>query len=164
MLFMKFSKHELEEVRKWMHRNARPLDLARWRMHFEDGCADDVYSALSFYQNEDGGFGHALEAASWNPNSSPVETFCATEIIYETGVKGTNRLIEGILKYLDSGRDFNNGKWDALVQSNNDYPHAPWWTYDEKRIEAWGYNPTIALAVFALIYSKPQSLLYKKSR
>lgn len=43
----------------------------------------DVLAALAVYQNEDGGFGRALEPDCWNPDSSPVQTWTATEIINE---------------------------------------------------------------------------------
>lgn len=30
-----------------MYRNARPLDLARWKYHFENGRKEDVLAALT---------------------------------------------------------------------------------------------------------------------
>lgn len=51
-----------EKARAFVYRNARPLDLARFQYHFEDGSKAAVMRALSYYQNEDGGFGHAVEA------------------------------------------------------------------------------------------------------
>ena len=59
------------KARLFIYRNARALDLARWRFHFEDADKSEVLAALSAYQNKDGGFGWALEADAWNPNSSP---------------------------------------------------------------------------------------------
>ena len=49
-----------EKARTFMYRNARPLDMARFQYHFEDGSKEAVMRALSYYQNEDGGFGHAV--------------------------------------------------------------------------------------------------------
>ncbi|MFA6693930.1 MAG: hypothetical protein WCS44_03750, partial [Bacillota bacterium] len=62
------------KARNFVYRNARPLDLALWKYHFEAGGSDAVVEALSHYQNLDGGFGHALEPDCWNPNSSPIQT------------------------------------------------------------------------------------------
>jgi len=153
-----------ESVRNWMYRNARPIDIARWKYHFEDGTKEEVLKALSAYQNQDGGFGHALEADNWNPNSSPIQTWCATEILYEIGlVEKDNSIVQGILKYLESGKDSIDGYWLAEIPTNNDYPHAPWWTYSENIIEEWGYNPTICLAGFILYYGTEGSKLYEKA-
>ena len=65
------------EVRRWMLRNARAVELALWRCHFEHGDPKDVADALLAYQNEDGGFGNALEPDCWNPGSTPVATWTA---------------------------------------------------------------------------------------
>ena len=51
-----------EKARTFVYRNARPLDLAIWQYHFENGSKEAVMHALSAYQNPDGGFGHGLEA------------------------------------------------------------------------------------------------------
>ena len=59
-------------ARGFIYRNARPLEFARWRYHFENGSAKDVLSVLTAYQNLDGGFGHGLEADALNPGSSPI--------------------------------------------------------------------------------------------
>lgn len=97
-----------QKAKEFIYRNARPLDLARFRYHFENGSTEDVLNALAFYQNEDGGFGHALEPDSWNPNSSPIQTWYATEILREIGFTDSSHPITaGILKYLESGRDFD---------------------------------------------------------
>lgn len=61
-----------EKARQFVYRNARPVDLARWQYHFEGGSREAVLTALACYQNPDGGFGHALEADAWNPNSTPL--------------------------------------------------------------------------------------------
>ena len=52
---------DMEQAGNFIYRNARPLDLARWQYLFEDGGRENVLNILASYQNEDGGFGHALE-------------------------------------------------------------------------------------------------------
>jgi len=84
----------------FIYRNARPLDIARWQYHFESGSKDSVLTALAAYQNEDGGFGHALEPDAWNPNSVPIQTWTATEILREIDfTDSTHPIIQGILRY-----------------------------------------------------------------
>ena len=150
------------KARKWIYFNSRPLDQARFRYLFENGSREAVLSALIEYQNEDGGFGHALEADSFNPNSSPIQTWAATEILSEVGLEEDHPIIQGILRYLESGKDFNGKCWLNTVPSNNDYPHAPWWTYDSNSYDIITYNPTASLVGFALRFTRKESELYKK--
>ncbi len=154
-----------QKARGFIYRNARPVDLARWRYHFEGGAREDVLTALAAFQNADGGFGHALEADSFNPNSCPIQTWNACEILREIGFEdGSHPIIQGILRYLDSGADFSeqHNRWLNTVKSNNDYPHAIWWNYSEKE-EAPSYNPTAYLAGFILRFAEKGSGLYKKA-
>ncbi|MCK5128249.1 MAG: hypothetical protein KAQ68_00240 [Clostridiales bacterium] len=149
-----------EKAREFMYRNARPLDLARWQYHFENGSKGAVLKALSYYQNEDGGFGHALEPDAWNPNSSPIQTWCATEIINEIDfTDSTHQIIKGMLKYLESGQDFDGRLWYNEIVSNNDYPHARWWHADVDSADS--YNPTACLAGFIVHFAEKKSDLYK---
>jgi len=158
---MNLSKSDYRSITRWMYRNARPLDIARWQFHFENGNKEAVLSALSAYQNEDGGFGNALEADSWNPNSSPYSTCVAINIFEEIESRDRNHdIIRKILKYLEATPDFNGDYWAAIISSNKDYPHAPWWvdsTYD------WGYTPTALLAGFILFYANKDEAIYKKA-
>lgn len=153
-----------KKAKAFIYRNARPLDLARWQYHFENGNKENILKALSFYQNDDGGFGHAIEADSFNPNSAPIQTWAATEILREIDFKDKNHpIIKGILNYLDSGSDFDtlNNQWLNTVPSNNNYPHAVWWQYGENGSE-FKYNPTACLAGFIIRFADKNSELYKK--
>lgn len=149
-----------ERARDFVHRNARPLELARWNYLFGQGSREAVLTALSAYQNGDGGFGHALEADCWNPNSSPIQTWAATEIVREVGLEDRNHpIIEGILRYLASGREFDGHTWGNTVPSNNEYPHAPWW--EDVPEKETSYNPTASLLGFILKYADPAGELYR---
>ena len=151
---------DIEKSGSFIYRNARPLDLARWMYLFENGDRDSVLKILAAYQNEDGGFGHGLEPDCWNPDSSPVQTWTATEIIKETGLEDAEHpVIQGILKYLSSGMDFDGHTWANTVPSNNDAPHAPWWTYSPSHEVS--YNPTACFTGFILKYAQPGSELYQ---
>lgn len=152
-----------EKARRFVYQNARPLDLARWQFHFENGSREAVLRALSFYQNEDGGFGSGLEADLLNPNSTPIATWAATDILNEIGLCDKNHpIVKGILRYLDSGADFDaeHNQWLNTVPSNNDYPHAIWWEYSGN--PDFRYNPTAALAAFILRFADSGSPLYTK--
>lgn len=163
----------LEAARTYIYHNARPIDLMRWRYHFENGSREDVLAALAYYQNEDGGFGHALEPDCHNPASTPIQTWCATEILREIGVNKELHLemIDQILQYLEHSKDFDGKGWAKTVIGNEDYPHAPWWSYPHS---PWwsdtpetqfcdAYNPTACLAGFCLYYAQKESSLYQKA-
>lgn len=151
------------KAKKFVYRNARPLELARWKYHFENGSAREVLNVLSMYQNDDGGFGCALEPDCWNPNSIPIAAWAATKTLWEIGFDdAAHPVIQGILNYLDSGKDFADGKWYNTVASNNAYPHAVWWACDSET-GLPDDNPTVSLAGFALRFSDPNSRLYQKA-
>ena len=152
------SAERFDTVRRWIYRNARPLDLARFRFHFEGGSANEALYALAAYQNPDGGFAHGLEADCLSPVSSPMQTWCATHILKELGVLVPDgRMIPAMLNYLASGQDYANGRFAAVVPANNEHPHAPWWSYVENEPPVWEYNPTASLAGFLLCFAQPGS-------
>lgn len=149
-----------EQSKKFIYKNARPLDIARWKYLFEGGSREAVLKALAVYQNEDGGFGSALEPDFWNPNSSPMQTWVATEIVKEVKLEDRDHpVIQGILRYLGSGRDFDGHTWSNTVPTNNDYPHAPWWEYSSAQENS--YNPTACLIGFILKYAEEDSKVYE---
>ena len=151
---------DIKKAQKFIYQNARPLDLARWQYLFENGGRENVLEALAMYQNEDGGFGHGLEADCWNPESSPLQTWAATEIIREIDLKEKEHpIIQGILRYLESGKDFDGHRWINTIPSNDRYPHAPWWNYVPA--EEINYNPTASLIGFVLRFANPESSLYQ---
>ncbi|UQZ36107.1 hypothetical protein C2I18_22785 [Paenibacillus sp. PK3_47] len=160
---MKLTAGEFQEIRQWLYRNARPLELARWNYHFEQGDAAAVLEALSAYQNEDGGFGHALEADSWNPNSTPLTTATAVERLLEIHWNGNGHpVVQGILNYLDSGADMENNSWANVVASNTNYPHAPWWNMASDSTSRSTFNPTAILSGFLLKFAERDSSLFER--
>ena len=147
-----------EKARTFMYRNARPLDLARFQYHFENGPQEAVIRALSFYQNEDGGFGHAIEADNWNPNSIPLHSNGANSIIDEIGFTDqTHSMLQRLVAWYLSGACFNGKSWDITVPSNNDYPHAPWWHTDSVSTCHTDYNGTAQIAGFLIRYAPRDS-------
>lgn len=151
----------VEKAKKFLYRNARPLDIARWNYLFENGDVNEVIKYLSAYQNEDGGFGNSLEPDCWNPNSSPVQTWVATRIIEEIDLQDNkNPVIVGLLNFLSSKKEFDGHCWNGLnaVESNNNFPHASWWEFTKS--SEISYNPTASLIGFMLKYAQVNSEAY----
>ncbi len=159
------SHQEYEQIRLWMYRNARPLELARWRYHFEGGSAEDVLAALGAYQNSDGGFGHAIDCDNWNPDSTPYNAGQAMNIFRELGLYDPGHpMVAKLLDYLGNTSHFAEGiGWPFTIPSNNEAPHAPWWTYCEENNRQNLYHATGNLAGYILHSADRSSGLYEKT-
>ena len=154
-------KQDFEEIKLWMHRNARAIELARWQYHFENGSKENVLAALLVYQNPDGGFGNALEPDSWNPYSTPYTTDFAIKILKEIdAIDMTHPMLQGIVTYLESKAETNENGWLFSVPSNDSYPHAPWWTYNPEANVFESIGVTAGLVDFILRYVDKTSELY----
>ena len=146
--------------RRFIFQRARPIDCARWRFLFEGASPESVLDVLAQYQNSDGGFGHGLEPDFWNPMSSPIQTWGATEIVHGLNYRNEGHpVVQGILRYLESAVHFDGHTWSRTVPTNNDFPHAEWWFHESRGQPEpeRTYNPTAALAGFALQFSKAGS-------
>lgn len=160
----KISKKAFDEIRLWIYRNSRQLDLAMWQYEFENGNKGNVLSALSYYQNVDGGFGNALEPDCWNPNSSPYTTLNAVSKLNDICFTDTSHpIMQGIIRFFESGVHFTGDGWLFSIPSNNDYPRAPWWTYDPKANEYEHIGVTLGIVCFVLQFVYKESELYKKA-
>lgn len=147
-----------------MYRNARQIELTIWQYFFEKGSKEAVLSSLSLYQNDDGGFGNALEADSWNPNSSPYITLTAINILEDLKITDRqNPIMQGIFKFLESNAYCSENGWYFNIPSNNDYAHAPWWTYDMEANAVEGIGVTAGLVGFIFRHANEASELYKKA-
>lgn len=152
----------MNEVVPWVLQNARELEKKRLLYLLGKASKEEVIQALKAYQNPDGGFGHGLEPDCQNVMSSPIQTWASFDVIDELGLDPTHSFIESIVAYLLNTPDQENDFYFTLIPSNNLYPHAPWWTYQEQA-KIWGYNPTIAIAGFLYTYGKSNPQAYDKA-
>ena len=67
-----------------------------------------------------------------------------------------------MLRYLESGKDMVDGFWVSILPSNNQYPHAPWWTKtDRKTFDV--YMPNADICWFILKFAQKDSPLYDRA-
>lgn len=157
----KLTTEQHQKIRSWVYRNARPLDLARYQYHFENGTIENVLASLSAYQNKDGGFGHGIEADFVNPNSSPVGVRVFFDILREIDFYDANcPLIMSAFEYLDNCEYYGNWGWHGVIPSNNEYLHAQWWHFDSN---PWQLCPTGTLAGYSIRAADKETSIYKKS-
>lgn len=147
---------KLKRTIKWLYRHGRPIDVARYEYLFLNSSKDSVINALTSYQNEDRGFGHGFEPDSQNPFSTPVQTWMAFTVIEELKLDKDHILITSIIDYFLNKAPRKDGFFLATIPSNNNFPHASWWSYSPEG-SVWGYNPTIAIAGFIYKYSTDSS-------
>lgn len=154
---MKISKEVFNRSTSWIKRNARPLESARWEYLFESGSRDQIIHYLSAFQNEDGGFGHGIEPDFWLPASSPMATWTAGQILMEIGAGPKEKIVQSMISYLASTNQRETGMWFSVLPENNQYPHAPWWSWKEKSQDNWMFNPSAELAAFLVHWSPEES-------
>ena len=140
-------KDKLNCIKNWLYHFGRPLDVLRYEYLFCKKNKDLYKKILITYQNPDGGFGHGIEPDSINPNSSPIQTWMAFEMIEELKLTNEDEIVKDVLNYLINIAPKKDGLYLSTIPTNNDFPHAPWWSYEEES-SIWGYNPTIAIAGF----------------
>ena len=154
----KITQAKFKQIRRWILRNSRPLEWARWQLLFEEGSPDKMMDVLRSYQNADGGFGWGLEPDSMNPQSSPYQTCIALNLCEDLGVDGQDSLIIGAFAYLSQpGTAYKDG-WPFTIASNDKHPHAPWMGYDPKlnEEESFGLNLDLARHILTKDCSIPQ--------
>lgn len=106
-------------------RDARLLDRRRFSFRFHGGAAADVLAALRPYQNDDGGFGHALEPDLRGPASQPVPLEHALQILDEID-RFDSQIVEATCDWLASITT-DEGGVPFVLPSVAEGPHAPWW-------------------------------------
>lgn len=136
---MQLSSNVLELAKQFIYENARLIDRRRFEYFFENGTSEAVISALRPYQNEDGGFGNALEPDIRCPYSQPVATEVALMIMDSIGAYD-QEILNGIISYLQKITVKHTGGFPRAMRTLNAYPHAPWWTTEND--ENASLNPT----------------------
>ena len=82
-----------------MQRVGRPLEQDQLRYYFRDGTVDEVLGELSKFQNDDGGFGHAMEPDIRMPNSSPLCSSVAFQVLRELEVSYDLEIVHSAIGY-----------------------------------------------------------------
>lgn len=154
---MKMNQRKLKELQNWMFRNARPLELARWRYIMKSEKKDGVLECLKAFQNSDGGFGHGIEPDFWNPASTPMASWAGAQILKEVEADPEEEIIQNLVEYLVNTVDLKTGMWPSSVPGNNHHPHAPWWQWSDSIQKDWMFNPAVELSAYLIHWSRKSS-------
>jgi hypothetical protein len=138
------SSPNLERAAEFIWQTARLIDRQRFAYHFLEGSAAAVLTALRPYQNEDGGFGNALEPDIRAPLSQPQPVEVTLRLLDEIEALA-DPMVRAACDYLmtittpDGGVPF-------VLPSVRAYPRAPWWQTEDNPPAS--LNPTAAIAGF----------------
>ena len=131
----------LQKAQDFTWRNARLIERHLFTALFANGGKEPVLAALRAYQNEDGGFGNALEPDKRCPSSQPQDVEFALHILDEINAVN-DPMVARACDYLASITTAEGGVPYALPAVNA-YPHADWWTVEDNPPAS--LNPTAAI-------------------
>ena len=133
---------DLDRASDFIWRNARLIDRHLFEHRLAGEPAEDVVHALRPYQNEDGGFGNALEPDLRGPISQPIHVDMAFRILHDIDL-APPELVARACTYLASVSG-DEGGVPAILPNVVRYPRAEHW-----QPHAWiadALNPTAMLA------------------
>ncbi|MBA1333750.1 MAG: hypothetical protein HPY66_0143 [Firmicutes bacterium] len=130
---LKLTGKPFSSINQFFKDQARDLEKYLFEYYFQGGNGAKIIEALKKYQNNDGGFGNGLESDFRQPFSSPMATSIGVRLLSQIdGNKDAEEMIKSAIGYYESAFNETRNGWFAVTKDVNDYPHAPWWHYDEE--------------------------------
>jgi len=114
-----------EKAANFIWKNGRLLERRLFEYFFLGGSKNSVLSAIKAYQNEDGGFGHALEPDLRTPESQPLYVEFALRTLYDAKIQDAE-LAANVCEYVSRVADLDEGIVTITASSRN-YPRAWHW-------------------------------------
>lgn len=131
----------LEQARRLLLSNARLLERRHFAFLFEEGPREAVLTALRAYQNEDGGFGNALEPDKRCLESQPIDQEIALHVLDDVGLE--DDMVQSLCDYLVTITTEEGGVPFVLPSVRN-APRAKWWNTEDDPPAS--INPTASIA------------------
>ena len=131
----------LMRAQDFVWRNARLLERHLFAWLFANGLKGSVLQALRAYQNDDGGFGNALEPDKRCPSSQPVDVELAFHTLDTLG-SFDDAMVMRACDFLASIATPEGGV-PFTLSSVRLYPRAPWWQADDNPPAS--LNPSAAI-------------------
>lgn len=156
------TKDQFNKTKIYIKTNARPLDKALFEFEFNNGSSKTVLEELKTYQNDDGGFGNALEPDIRIKESSIIATTVALQYVNELNLSKTNEMIKKAINYIikeikEFPKDFSlKYFWYSIPKTKYQEMRAPWWIvkkYKPPEVKNWP-NPNVEVISYLLKYSQ----------
>ena len=132
----------LDAAEAFLESHARLVERLVFAHVFRDAGVEPVLHVLQGYQNEDGGFGHALEPDLRGPESQPIHVDMALRVLDSVGLAPPEIVARGC-SYLQSVSS-DVGGVPAILESATKHARSAHWELD-----AWpssSLNPTAMIA------------------
>jgi len=113
----------LESATTFIWENARLLERAIFAYHFLNGSPTRILDVLHSYQNDDGGFGNALEPDLRAPESQPLFLEFGLRTLYECNLHDADLALRAC-EFLSTHADLEHGI-PLAFESFKLYPHPP---------------------------------------
>ena len=99
---MKLSKKNYKKAKDFILTNARMIERRLFKFHFENDSPEGVFHAIYAYRNSDGGFGHGMEPDTASPESQPLFSVMALEILDEINYLTPELIEKDFMPYFES--------------------------------------------------------------
>jgi len=116
---------DFEKAANFIWENGRLLERRLFEYFFRGGSKDGVLTAIKAYQNEDSGFGHALEPDLRTPESQPLYVEFGLRTLYEARIRDPELALK-VCDYVARAADLNEGI-ATITASSSRYPRAAHW-------------------------------------
>lgn len=114
-----------EKAANFIWENGRLLERRIFEYFFFGGSKSHILNAIKSYQNEDGGFGQALEPDLRTPESQPLYVEFGLRTLYEAKIQDSE-LAYKVCDYVSRNADLNSGI-PTITASSRRFPRARHW-------------------------------------
>ena len=132
----------MESAHNFILGNARLLERYLFDFLFRDGKRERVLAALLAYQNEDGGFGNALEPDKRTATSQSIDQEFGLHVLDDLGFESATAM--RVCDFLQTITTPEGGV-PFVLPTVRDAPRAGWWNTDSDEPPA-SINPTASIA------------------
>lgn len=147
-------KGAFQRSKQFVEAQARPLDVAYMRFHFDSAPAETLVKELLSFQNDDGGFASTMAPDLTDRESSPLGTSIAFQYMREVGQVHFEGIASKSVRYLKDTFDEGRGVWRIIPDSVEDTPHPPWFNRSgvEQTFGSFKLNPTAEILGYLYDY------------
>jgi hypothetical protein len=122
----------LKKIETELNKFGRPVECALFDVLINNGSSDRYLKELKKFQLDDGGFGMAIEPDFRLPKSSPMATSVGIRNALKFKENPVSKyIVANAIGYLVKSYDEARIGWYAVGKEVNNFPHSPWWHWNE---------------------------------